>query len=230
MILNLTPLEDAWGVEPVSKNIYKSNEPQRKFLSSGFEFEEKQSFNSQQYHHSPTQFQNQQQYPKQIQNQQYPKQIQNQQYGHSPKQSLTKNDIYQPGLFHQRRVDVALYNDIIIDKLGHLTSDEKTHYVTNALLEYHKPQQNHNRTKHIEYFNNPQCNEYHDFNVKPNNNNIDVLWIVTLFLILLLIDKVYNLAKFLIDAKYHLQCVFNFFVGLYFDGIVDIGFRFGCRF
>ena len=123
------------------------------------------------------------------------KQIQNQQYGHSPKQSLTKNDIYQPGLFHQRRVDVALYNDIIIDKLGHLTSDEKTHYVTNALLEYHKPQQNHNRTKHIEYFNNPQCNEYHDFNVKPNNNNIDVLWIVTLFLILLLIDKVYTIWR-----------------------------------
>ena len=196
MILNLTPLEDAWGVEPVSKNIYKSNEPQRKFLSSGFEFEEKhlqsqkqhhspKQVQSQPYHHSPTSFQSQQQYhpsPKQFQQNLQPS-------------TVTKNDLYQSGLFHQRRVDVALYNDIIIDKLGHLTSDEKTHYVTNALLEYYKPQQPLKGAKHIEYFNNPKCNEYHDFNIHPNNNNMDVLWIVTLFFILLLIDKIYTIWR-----------------------------------
>ena len=103
---------------------------------------------------------------------------------------MTKNDIYQSGLFRQRRVDVALYNDIIIDTIGHMTGDEKTFYVTNALLDYNnKPQQ----SKKIEYFNRPQCDEYHKFD--DSNNGIDVLWIITLFLILLLIDKIYMIWK-----------------------------------
>lgn len=197
MILNLTPLEDAWGVEPISKNIYKSNEPQQKFFSSGVHFEEKPRPVSQQQYHSPKQMQSQQHH--QISHQEYshnnplPHRLQPK-YDSATHSTVTKNDIYQSGLFHQRRVDVALYNDIIIDKLGHLTSDEKTHYVTNALLDYNKPQQL-NGTKQIEYFNSPQCNEYHDFNTKPDNSNIDVLWIITLFLILLLIDKVYTIWR-----------------------------------
>ena len=173
MILNLTPLEDAWGASPVQKNIYKSNDPQHKFLSSGNLSDEKTN---------QVQPRLSNQYQPQLTNQYQPQ--------FQPNSTVTKNDIYQSGLFHQRRVDVALYNDIIIDKIGHMTGDEKTFYVTNALLDYNnKPRQ----SKKIEYFNRPQCDEYHKFD--DSNNGIDVLWIITLFLILLLIDKIYMIWK-----------------------------------
>ena len=184
MILNLTPLEDAWGAQP-EKNIYKSNEPQRKFLSSGMNLSNEKTNRVQ----DPlsNQYQNQNQLSNQYQNQ-LSNQYQNQFQTNS---AVTKNDIYQSGLFHQRRVDVALYNDIVIEKLGHMTGDEKTFYVTNALIEYNKPQQKNSKT--IEYFNSPRCDEYHKFD--DSNNGIDVLWIITLFLIILLIDKIYMIWK-----------------------------------
>ena len=195
MILNLTPLEDAWGIQPVAKNMYKSNEPQRKFLSSGMNFEdEDHSVSRTQV--QPNQKSVQPGYQSQKSLQPGYQSQKSLQPGYQANSAVTKNDIYQSGLFHQRRVDVALYNDIVIDKLGDMNADEKTFHVTNALLEYRNPRQQPPTSKRVEYFNNPHCNEYHTFgDDKPNNDGIDLLWIFTVFLILLLFDKVYTLWK-----------------------------------
>lgn len=113
--------------------------------------------------------------------------------------SVTKNDI-RP--FDKRRVDVAIYNDILINTMYNMTPDEKTHFVTVGLL--NDINRFNARTKvspnkkepSVEFYSDYQ--NYHEFeNHHPCNPRYDdkILPLVTLILIIILIEKIFVILK-----------------------------------
>ena len=82
----------------------------------------------------------------------------------------------------------------MINKLDTMTADEKTHYVTNQLLNRNSlsaknPTTYNEKEPIVEYY---RTNDYEDN--KTNNHN-NVFPIITILLIILLLEKIYVIFK-----------------------------------
>lgn len=109
--------------------------------------------------------------------------VNNTQPVHAAPSSVTKYDINNGmSAITPKRVDIALYDDSLVQTLIMLTPDERTEYVTKGLINKPKPVPK-TRNKMIEYFHN--TTERDEQNAKSD----DLLLIITGFLIILLVDK-----------------------------------------
>ena len=109
--------------------------------------------------------------------------------------SVTKNDLSN-WWDNTRRVDVALYNNTLVKQMENMTSDEKTNYVTNKLLQQPPVRQTANtpvrpNTPVRQTANTPVVEYYRN----ETNENDDVLRVVTILLVVLLLEKLYFIFK-----------------------------------
>ena len=108
--------------------------------------------------------------------------------------SVTKNDLSN-WWDNTRRVDVALYNNALVKQMENMTSDERTNYVTNKLLQQPPVRQTPNtpvRQTPVRQTPNTPVVEYYR---NETNENDDVLRVVTILLIVLLLEKLYFIFK-----------------------------------